>query len=288
MLNILVTGSKGQLGKEIQKQSKELSSYCFYFTDVEELDITFYAGIEAFVEKHPIQIIINAAAYTAVDKAEEDEENAFAVNKTAVENLCRIAKVKKASLIHISTDYVFDGSKKTAYQPEDAVKPNSVYGFSKLAGEEAVISSDINYAIVRTSWLYSAHGHNFVKTILKYAKERGELRVVDDQIGNPCFAGDLAKAVLDIIPYISKKEIKKIYHYSNEGNCSWYDFAKAIVEIAEIPCKIEAVSSSEYKTAASRPAYSVMDKTRIKKDFNITIPQWKDSLVKCIQEIKQQ
>ncbi len=207
MLNILVTGSKGQLGTEIQKQSKELSGYHFYFTDVEELDIASYAEIEAFVKKHPINIIINAAAYTAVDKAEEDEENAFAVNKIAVENLCRIAKVKKASLIHISTDYVFDGSKKTAYQPEDAVKPNSVYGFSKLAGEEAVKSSDINYAIVRTSWLYSAHGNNFVKTILKYAKERGELRVVDDQIGNPCFAGDLAKAVLDIIPYISKKEI---------------------------------------------------------------------------------
>jgi dTDP-4-dehydrorhamnose reductase len=287
MLNILVTGSKGQLGKEIQKQSKGLSNYCFYFTDVAELDITSYAEIEAYAEKH-IHIIINAAAYTAVDKAEEDEENAFAVNKIAVENLCRIAKVKKASLIHISTDYVFDGSKKTAYKPEDAVKPNSVYGFSKLAGEEAVKSSEINYAIVRTSWLYSAHGHNFVKTILKYAKERGELKVVYDQIGNPCFAGDLAKAVLDIIPYISQKEIKKIYHYSNEGNCSWYDFAKAIVEIAEIPCEIEAVPSSEYQTAATRPAYSVMDKTRVKKDFNIKIPQWKDSLVKCIQEIKQQ
>jgi len=287
MLEILVTGSNGQLGKEIQKQSKAFPNYRFHFTDIEILDITSYSALDTFVKKNPIQIIINAAAYTAVDKAEEDKENAYAVNKTAVENLCHIAKIQKASLIHISTDYVFDGSKKTAYQPEDSVKPNSVYGFSKLAGEEAVQSSGINYAIVRTSWLYSAHGHNFVKTILKYAQERGKLKVVNDQIGNPCFAGDLAKAVLNILPYISSKEIKKIYHYSNEGACSWYDFAKAIVEIAKIPCKIEAVTTSEYPTVASRPAFSVMDKTRIKKDFNIIIPDWKNSLTKCIHEIKQ-
>lgn len=286
MLNILVTGSNGQLGREIQKESKELSTnYYFYFTDINELDITSYKKIEAFTKKHSIQIIINAAAYTAVDKAEEDKENAYAVNKTAVENLCRIAKTQNTSLIHISTDYVFDGSKKTAYLPNDPVNPNSVYGFSKLAGEEAIQSSGINYAIVRTSWLYSAHGHNFVKTILKYAQERGKLKVVNDQIGNPCFAGDLAKAVLNIVPYISSKEIKKIYHYSNEGACSWYDFAKAIVEIAKIPCEIEAVSTSEYPTIASRPAFSVMDKTRIKKDFKIIIPHWKDSLTKCIHEI---
>ncbi len=286
MLKILVTGSQGQLGRELQLCSQDYPNYEFIFTDIAELDITNARATEEFAASNTLDIIVNAAAYTAVDKAEEEKELAFAVNKEAVENLCRMAAKQNAALIHISTDYVFDGSKTSPYFPEDKTSPNSVYGFSKLAGEEAVKNSGINYAIVRTSWLYSAHGKNFVKTILKYAKEQKQLKVVSDQIGNPTSATDLAQAVLQMLPIVARKEIKQIYHYSNEGACSWYDFALAIVRFAGIESSIEAVPTSAYPTAAKRPAFSVMDKSSIKKDFNIEIPYWEDSLKKCITQIE--
>jgi dTDP-4-dehydrorhamnose reductase len=286
MLRILITGSQGQLGKELQLCSQDYPNYEFIYTDIAELDITNARATEEFAASNNFNIIVNAAAYTAVDKAEEEKDKAFAVNKEAVENLCRMAAKQNAALIHISTDYVFDGSKTTPYFPDDKTKPNSVYGFSKLAGEEAVQMAGINYAIVRTSWLYSAHGKNFVKTILKNAKEKDQLKVVSDQIGNPTYATDLAQAVLQMLPIMASKEIKQIYHYSNEGTCSWYEFALAIVRFAGIECRIKAVPTSDYPTAAKRPAYSVMDKSCIKDDFKIEIPYWEDSLKNCIKQIQ--
>jgi dTDP-4-dehydrorhamnose reductase len=287
MLKILVTGSNGQLGKELQLCAQAYPHYQFIFTDIDSLDISNTTATNDFASLHSFDIIVNAAAYTAVDKAEEEKDKAFAVNKIAVENLCQIAAKQKAALIHVSTDYVFDGTKTTPYFPDDKTQPNSVYGFSKLAGEEAVQKAGINYAIVRTSWLYSPHGKNFVKTILKNAKEKSQLNVVSDQIGNPTSATDLAQAILQILPVISSNEIKQIYHYSNEGACSWYDFALAIVRLARINCAIKAVPTSAYPTAAKRPAYSVMDKSSIIKDFNIDIPFWEDSLKKCIKQIEE-
>jgi len=285
-VNILVTGSKGQLGSEI----KELSSnypYNFFFTDVNTLDITKKENIYHYLKENDIDVIINCAAYTAVDKAEENQELADKINHKALIYLANTAKEKNISLIHISTDYVFDGKNYKPYIEEDEVNPQSVYGLTKLKGEEAFKQSGANGIIIRTSWVYSSYGHNFVKTMLRL-KDKGELRVVFDQIGTPTYAKDLANTILQIIhTNLEKVKSKKaeIYHYSNEGVISWYDFAKAIFEIENIDIKVNPIETKEYPTPAKRPYYSALNKKKIKKEFNIEIPYWRASLKECLQRI---
>jgi len=285
-MNILVTGSNGQLGSEI----KELSSrypYNFFFTDINELDITNEENIRKYINEKDIDLIINCAAYTAVDKAEEEKEKADLVNHKAVEYLANIAKEKKISLIHISTDYVFDGKNYRPYVEDDPVNPQSVYGFTKLKGEEAFKNSKANGIIIRTSWVYSSFGHNFVKTMLRL-KARGELGVVFDQIGTPTYAKDLAFAILEMInKNLEKIKNKKaeIYHFSNEGVISWYDFARVIFEIENINIKVNPIESKDYPTPAKRPHYSVLNKNKIKNEFNIEIPYWRESLRECLKRI---
>jgi len=283
MNNILVTGSDGQLGS-IQNFSSDYENN-YFFTCKGELDITKKEELKSFIEKNDINIIINCAAYTAVDKAEDDEKLVDAINHKAVKNLAKTAKEKNIKLIHVSTDYVFDGKNYKPYDEEALTNPQSIYGRTKLDGEKSMI--DINPAnsiIIRTSWVYSNHGSNFVKTMLKLGKQKEELNVVFDQVGTPTYAGDLAKTILDIIPKIQNSTLK-IYHYSNEGVTSWYDFAKEIMKMAKIDCKINPIQTSQYPTPAKRPYYSLLNKAKIKKEFNMTIPFWKDSLEKCLREL---
>jgi len=301
MPNVLVTGSNGQLGCEIKAlvnpslltANDPLNT--FYFTDRTKLDVTDPHAIENFCSQNKIQIIINCAAYTAVDKAEEDTVNANAVNHLAVKYLAEIAKERDIKLIHISTDYVFDGKNHKPYNEEDATNPQCVYGKTKLLGEEAIKTINPKGAIIiRTSWVYSNFGNNFIKTMLKLSKERDELSVIFDQIGTPTYARDLATCILGIIQNpsflspntdtpVSKVEI---YNFSNEGVCSWYDFAKAIFELSDIECKVNPIETKEYPTPAKRPHYSLLNKLKIKKTYNITIPYWKDALKRCLANTK--
>jgi len=282
MTNILVTGSNGQVGSELQSLTPAYD-YNFYFTDKESLDISNASAVEAFIKNNAIDIIINAAAYTAVDKAQEETKSAEKVNHLAVKYLAESAKKHKCKLIHISTDYVFDGKNYRPYVEDDTTNPNGVYGATKLAGEKAMQSiNPKNSIIIRTSWVYSSFGANFVKTMLRLGKERESLGVIFDQVGTPTYARDLAKTILDILPKIHNKDVA-IYHYSNEGVLSWYDFAKEIMRMAKIECSVDPIETKEYPTPATRPHYSLLNKAKIKKDFNITIPYWKDSLDKCLQ-----
>ena len=282
MTNILVTGSKGQVGSELQALADDYE-YDFYFTDRDSLDITKKEQIKAFVNKNKIDIIINAAAYTAVDKAEEDEVNADRVNHLATRYLAEIAKEKNIKLIHISTDYVFDGKNYKPYNEDDATSPNGVYGATKLAGEKAMQAiNPKNSIIIRTSWVYSSFGANFVKTMLRLGREKDQLGVIFDQVGTPTYAKDLAQAILDIIPNIKNEKVE-IYNHSNEGVLSWYDFAKEIMRMAKLDCRINPIETKEYPTPTVRPHYSLLNKAKIKKDFNITIPYWKDSLDECLR-----
>jgi len=284
MINILVTGSKGQVGSELQALKNDYN-YNFFFTDRNSLDITNKKDIENFIQENSINIIINAAAYTAVDKAEEDIENADRVNHLATKYLAEIAKEKNIKLIHISTDYVFDGENFKPYTEDDTTNPNGVYGTTKLAGEDAMKTiNPKNSIIIRTSWVYSSYGANFVKTMLRLGKERDSLGVIYDQVGTPTCARDLAKAILDIIPNIKNEKVA-IYNYSNEGLLSWYDFAKEIMKMAKIDCQINPIETKEYPTPAKRPHYSLLNKAKIKKKFNITIPYWKDSLEECLKTL---
>ena len=284
MTNILVTGSKGQVGSELQALADDYE-YDFYFTDRDSLDITDTNQIEAFVNKNKIDIIINAAAYTAVDKAEEDEVNADKVNHLAVKNLAEVAKEHDIKLIHISTDYVFDGKNYKPYNEDDATNPNGVYGATKLAGEQAMQTINPNNSIIiRTSWVYSSFGANFVKTMLRLGKERDELGVIFDQVGTPTYAKDLAQVIFAIIPTINNENVE-IYHYANEGVLSWYDFAKEIMRMAKLDCQIDPIETKEYPTPAKRPHYSLLNKAKIKKEFGITIPYWKDSLDECLRTL---
>ena len=301
MPNILVTGSNGQLGSELRKLSREYSDNTYFFTDRDELDITDREAIGNFIEATGIDTIINCAAYTAVDKAEEDESNADAINHLAVKYLAQISKEKNIKLIHISTDYVFDGKNYKPYIEEDATNPQGVYGATKLAGERAMREVDPkNSVIIRTSWVYSSFGNNFVKTMLRLGKERNELGVIFDQIGTPTYARDLAEAILKILQNPEPKvncEAREapmgdrtsnpveIYHYSNEGVASWYDFAMAIFEFSNIDCKVKPIETKDYPTPAARPHYSLLNKAKIKKDFNITIPYWKESLKVCLKKL---
>lgn len=284
MSNILVTGSKGQVGSEIRVLSSQYN-YNFLFTDKNSLDITNKKNIKEFVETNNIGLIINCAAYTAVDKAENDEVNADKINHLAVKNLSKIAKDKNIKLIHVSTDYVFDGKNFKPYVEDDVPNPNGVYGKTKLDGEKAMLGiNPFNSIIIRTSWVYSSFGNNFVKTMLRLGRQRDELEVIFDQVGTPTYARDLAKAILDIIPQIENKTVE-IYHYSNEGVLSWYDFAKAIFRLSEVDCKINPIETKDYPTPATRPYYSLLNKAKIKKEFNLPIPYWKESLDKYLIEI---
>ena len=281
MNNILVTGGNGQLGSELKELAPTYANYHFIFTDVENLDICDHKAVATFIDKSNINTIINCAAFTAVDKAEEQFELADKINHLAVANFAQIAKDKNIQLVHISTDYVFDGTKHKPYIESDRPNPQSVYGKTKLDGELAMQQiNPQNSLIIRTSWVYSKFGNNFVKTMLRLGKERDQLSVVVDQIGTPTHAADLAEAILTILPKI-KNEVVEIFHYSNEGVCSWYDFANAIFEISEIDLKVTPIESKAYPTPAERPFYSVLNKTKIKEKFDLDIPYWKDSLKSC-------
>jgi dTDP-4-dehydrorhamnose reductase len=287
MATILVTGSNGQLGNEIRVLAAAYPQYNFIFTDIDELNITDYQQIDQFFTIHNIQYIINCAAYTAVDKAEQETDLARYINANAVKYLSQIARKNHAYIIHISTDYVFDGKNYKPYTENDPICPTSAYGKTKAEGENELKTHAEKGITIRTSWLYSSFGNNFVKTIIKYAKERGKLNVIFDQIGTPTFAADLAKTVLDIIPQLYNKPGIETYHFSNEGVCSWYDFAKDIVELKNIECAIYPIRTEAYPLPAPRPYYSVLDKAKIKKDFNIEIPYWKDSLKRCLELINE-
>lgn len=282
--NILITGANGQLGNEMRIVAANQSGATYHFTDVAELDICDEEAIDGFVAGHAIDCIVNCAAYTNVNKAEEDTVLCDKLNHLAPANLARIAAKYGAALIHISTDYVFNGEHYTPYTENDATCPNSVYGATKLAGEEAIMALCPTAVIIRTAWLYSTFGNNFVKTMLRLGSERTELGVVFDQVGTPTYAHDLACAIQQII---SKGTVPGIYHYSNEGVCSWYDFTKAIFDLGGITtCTLKPLHTDEYPTPAARPHYSVLDKTKIKQTYGIEVPYWMDSLRKCIKQIE--
>ena len=284
MFNILVTGVNGQLGSEIKELSLNYP-YTLYLTRKDDLDVTNEKAIEEFIIKNNITAIINCAAYTAVDKAESEIERADKINHQAVFYLASIAKEKKIKLIHVSTDYVFDGTNYKPYIETDSTNPQSVYGQTKLYGEQALqIINPTNSIIIRTSWVYSSYGNNFVKTMLRLGRERESLGVIYDQVGSPTYAKDLAKAILDILPKINNTKTE-IYNYSNEGVCSWYDFAKEIMKMANLSCKVNLIETSQYPTPAKRPHYSLLNKLKIKNDYTIEIPYWKDSLEACLRKM---
>lgn len=287
MHRILVTGSNGQLGSEIRELSKNDGINVYFYTDVSELDITDKSAVNNFIENYKIDIVINCAAYTQVDKSEEDEKTAFLINATAPGNLAESCKKYEATLFHISTDYVFDGSNNVPYIETESTSPLGVYGSSKLKGEELIQRSGCSYIIIRTSWLYSSFGHNFVKTIGRLSSEKDELKVVFDQVGTPTYARNLATAIQTIIQNDQFEDRTGIYHYSNEGVCSWYDFANAINEFFGNDCHIRPCHSDEFPAKVTRPHYSVLDKTKIKNDFGIEIGYWRDSLSKCVELLKQ-
>ena len=287
MTTILVTGSNGQLGNEIRERSARYSGYSFVFTDVSELNITDAAATTAFIHELSPSWIINCAAYTAVDRAEDEEERATLINGSGVDNLVNALAGTDCRLIHISTDYVFDGNRPIPYSEGDEPSPASAYGRSKLAGEKAAMRWP-NTIIIRTSWLYSSYGGNFVKTILGKAGSSESISVVFDQAGSPTYAADLASAVLDIISGVIQNRhlfVPGIFNYSNEGVCSWYDVATEIVSAAGSQCKVIPVRSSEYPSKVNRPAYSVLDKSKITEYYNLTIPHWRTSLSNCISKI---
>ena len=278
-MNVLVTGANGQLGSEIQNNTHRISNY--YFSDADSLDITDAQAIRAFVQQHAINLIVNCAAYTNVDKAEDDCATAEAINHTAVAHLASVCKEFQLPLIHISTDYVFGGTKNTPYRETDATQPLGVYGRTKLAGEQAIQNSGIEHLIIRTSWLYSlCFGNNFVKTIQRLSGERPQLKVVADQVGTPTNAADLADFIVQAIENAWYQGKREVYHFSNEGVCSWYDFAVAIVAATGNTCEVLPCTSAEFPSKVTRPSYSVLDKTKLKTDFGYRIPYWRDSFLK--------
>lgn len=280
--NILVTGSNGQLGSEIKALSSNYS-YNFFFTDRNNIDINSKDNIRTFCQINNINIIINCAAYTAVDKAESDFENADLINRKAVKKLALVSQELNIKLIHMSTDYIFDGKAYKPYQEEFQANPQSIYGKTKLDGEKELINiNPKNSIIIRTSWIYSSFGNNFLKTMLRLGKEKESLDVIFDQVGTPTYAKDLAKTILDILPQITNNRVQ-IYNYSNEGVLSWYDFAKEIMRMAKLDCKINPIETFQYPTPTKRPHFSLLNKSKIKATFNIEIPYWKDSLDECLK-----
>ena len=285
--NILVTGSYGQLGNELHELADLGLPYHFIWTDADTLDITDKEALKNFVKKNPIDLLINCAAYNAVDKAEEEKEIAELINTKAVRLLAEICKENGAKYIHVSTDYVFNGKTFLPYKETDIPNANSAYGISKLKGEKEALKYG-NALIIRTAWLYSSYGKNFVKTMLGLGAEKESLGVIFDQVGTPTYAFDLANAIIKIINHINdnKKDfIPGIYNYSNEGVCSWYDFAVCIMKSAGLSCKVLPIETKDYPLPANRPFYSVLNKNKIRSAFNIEIPHWKESLDKCIKKI---
>lgn len=286
--NILVTGSNGQLGNEIRRISaNHENNFRFFFTDVAELDITDLKAVDSFIKENNIKYIINCAAYTAVDKAEDDVDLCYKINRDAVANLGLAATNNNAKVIHISTDYVYDGTANKPYVETDTVNPQSVYGKSKQEGEAELLKACADSIIIRTAWLYSIFGNNFVKTMIKLGKEHETLNVVADQRGTPTYGTDLAKTIVKILDFSEANGFKPgIYHYSNEGATTWYDFTLAIHKEAGInTCKVNPITTEQYPVKATRPKYSVLDKTKIKSTFNLTIPKWEESLNNCTKEL---
>lgn len=285
-MNILITGCNGQLGNEMQLLEKENPQHQYFNTDVAQLDITNPEAIEEFVNNNAIDIIVNCTAFTAVDKAESSQELCHLLNAKAPEYLAAAVAKRGGYLVQVSTDYVFDGTNHTPYTEDEATCPNSVYGSTKLEGEKLAMAACANTMIIRTAWLYSTFGNNFVKTMIRLGQEKPELGVIFDQIGTPTYAGDLAAAIMAAINH---GIVPGIYHFSNEGVISWYDFTKAIHRIAGITsCHVKPLHTAEYPTPAARPHYSVLDKTKIKQTYGIEIPYWEESLEKCVAKLLAQ
>ena len=285
MQTILVTGANGQVGNEFRVLATQFPAYNFLFTSKDEMAIDDFDAVAKYFSNTKIDVCINCAAYTAVDKAETEQEKAFFINGDAVGNLAAVCKSNNTQLIHISTDYVFDGKTDKAYTEEDKVNTINVYGASKLKGEELAFQNDSSTIIIRTSWVYSSFGNNFVKTMLRLMKEKESINVVNDQQGCPTYAADLAFAIMKIVES-QKSKIKNqntIFNYSNEGVISWYEFAVAIKELTNSNCIVHPIPTSGYPTPAMRPEYSVLDTTKIKTTFGIEIPNWRDSLEKCLK-----
>ncbi|MBV4324925.1 dTDP-4-dehydrorhamnose reductase [Alistipes finegoldii] len=286
-MNILITGANGQLGRSLRRLGG-VSPHNYLFTDVAELDITDAAAVLRTVEERRIDVIVNCAAYTDVERAEEDEPTAELLNHKAAGNLAAAAKATGATLFHVSTDYVFDGTAHTPYTEDGTPSPPGAYGRTKLAGERAVMASGCRYLIFRTAWLYSEYGNNFLKTMLRLTSERDTLQVVFDQIGTPTYAGDLALAIFSIIESERYAGNEGVYHFTDEGVCSWYDFATEIAAAAgHDSCHIIPCHTSEFPTKAARPAYSVLDKTKIKTTFQMDIPHWRESMIYCLKQIEK-
>lgn len=285
-MNILITGCNGQLGNELQLLEAKYQQHTFFNTDVNELDITNQLAVDDYVFRNQIDCVINCAAYTAVDKAEEQKELCTTLNTVAPSYLAAAVEKRGGCMIQISTDYVFDGTHSIPYVETDTPAPNSVYGCTKLAGELGVTKFCKKSIVIRTAWLYSTFGNNFVKTMLRLGRERKELGVVADQIGSPTYAADLAAAIMTIV----EKGVKPgVYHYTNEGVASWYDFTKAIHRMAGIKdCNVKPIHTSDYPTAATRPAYSVLDKKKITDDYQLTIPHWEEALQRCMDSLLNQ
>ena len=285
MKTILVTGANGQLGNEMRRLG-ELSSNNYLFTDIEELDVTDADAVQRFVSDNGVEVVVNCVAYTNVDKAESDEETAYKVNATAVENIAKAVKSVDGTLFHVSTDYVFGTDGNTPRTEEMPLAPLGAYGRTKLAGERAVQQVGCKAIIIRTAWLYSEFGHNFVKTMLRLTAEKDTLKVVFDQVGSPTYAGDLALTIFSIIEGDVYSGNEGIYHFSDEGVCSWYDFAVEIARLAgHKNCRIEPCHSNEFPSPVTRPPYSVLDKSKIKSTFGVDIPHWRESLIYCLKRI---
>lgn len=286
MKKILVTGGNGQLGSSLKSLSNLNANFKLIFTDVQELDITSEEKVSEFLDKDKYYAIINCAAYTAVDKAESDKDLACLLNTQTPKFLSIQASKRGIKLIHISTDYVFDGKKNTPLKPSDNTLPNSIYGLTKLEGEKNIIKyCSSGFIIIRTSWLYSEFGNNFLNTMLRLGSEKETLNVVYDQVGTPTFARDLAKTIITSLEHI-QEDTKRIFHFSNEGVCSWYDFARKIMILSKLDCNINPILSTQYPTPAPRPSYSVLDKSDIKEFLKIEIPYWEDALIECIETIR--
>ncbi|MEO6820053.1 MAG: dTDP-4-dehydrorhamnose reductase [Ginsengibacter sp.] len=286
LATILVTGANGQLASEIKEISVLFPFYQFFFESRQELPINDERKLKMFFEKQQIDFCINCAAYTAVDKAEAEEEKAFEINADAVEKLSEICKAHQSKFIHVSTDYVYDGTQEIPLKEENSVAPLNIYGQSKLRGEELALKKNPETLIIRTSWVYSSFGNNFVKTMLRLLTEKDAINVVSDQVGSPTYAADLASVIMYLIEKIEKgNNFSGIYNYCNEGITNWYEFAKAIKETAGLDCIINSVPTSAYKTAAQRPLYSVLNTEKIQEILEEKIPNWKDSLLKCLVKL---
>ena len=283
---VAVSGKNGQLGSELQQAAKLFTAYDFIFTDKDELDITSTSALDEFFKANQPHFFINCAAYTAVDKAETDKELSYLINATAAGNIASLCQRYNTVLVHLSTDYVFNGTGHIPYAEDDATDPVNHYGYTKSEGEKMALNNNLHTIVIRTSWVYSKYGHNFVKTMLRLMKEREQINVVNDQRGSPTYALDLAEAMLAMIRYCVNNPVPSgIYHYSNEGDISWHDFAMAIKEIAQSSCNVHPIPTAQYPTPAKRPAYSVLDKQKIQSVFLIKTKPWRESIKNCLEKM---